>query len=57
MFHKEQKGRREGIEEQHKRVKEKKAWKIGQKEKKEEERTGNKMDRKVSMKDCFFSVC
>lgn len=35
-----QRGRRERIEQKHKRVKERKACKFGRKEKKEEERTG-----------------
>lgn len=54
MFHKEQKGKREGREEKCKRVKERKACKIGQKLKKEEERTENKMERQAGMKDCSF---
>lgn len=46
-----------GKEGKHKRVKERKACKIGQKEKKRREKElGNNMDRQAGLKDCFFSV-
>lgn len=54
--HLPQRGRREGIEQKCKRVKESKACKFGQKEKRRKKELGNRMDSQAGVKGCFFSV-